>query len=698
MVASSAPTLDTPELLRLGPKVALCTIANYHNNQTVSAGYVNISDPVVLSGRRTRVTFTPNAQAQSGGRTYLGSYTLDYNRLDLGVFFDELAPEVEVNLPCTALDVVRALGTKYDIVFDEGEIEQRQVGLTDTSVIISAASTSLRWIGEIEVGVVFFPSLQNVINPKDLPGFDMFDVGSGLQDNIPQPALDGFTKPDLFDYVTPGILAGHWTSVPTNMVTDTGLSSEAMFLQALKAYSGVQFGISDFEALQVTESDQGVDVQVNLVASEDSFFTGASTVHFNRNDIRLMFSESGARIENEGELTDIIIADLLNALGGTSLSVEDFSYVEEYTDGEESRGYIEIEANNLAWKGTLPVHVIPPWDFTPVVDGMTLISGTQFYRLNRLQATSKGPQGQGQPIDYFNLGTWKLDVTGGVCTLVDPSLNESTLTIPGIDLADHVDIGFDQNGGLLVVFTVAGNIKLYWYNPQAGQIQVDDFGPGVTPYISLTSYNTVLDSPEVLLTYARAGDLRYRRQNDRHDTEYSLAVDDASDILNTEFDILNRYVVEYFDSADEEVKNISTHSGSMWEVDYVPEAASEGELMSLVVRDGIVYPHEDELLPDVTGEGEIIELSTEYVEIHTPGDNPTELLGDPAVTAAIVDLQVTDGAIYRSAGEDAVLHPSRTINSVAVTTAPSKVEPESYDESVMKAVTTIDSVTVTTYT
>lgn len=699
MAASTAPALDTPELLRLDPKVALCVIASYHNEENIVADYVNVTVPTVVTGRRSNVVFTPSAQGQQGGlgREYIGTYDLTYNRLDFTEFFSNLDSSVIVDtMPTTSREIANRLGEEYNIVFTEDDIEETPVTESMTTVVLRAPARSLRWVGELTVDVLYYPRLENVVIPRDLPGFDMFDVGSGLEENIIDPALDGFVKPDLFDYISPGILAGHWTSIPTNMVTDTGLSSSEMFLSALKMYSGVQFGLDDFEEMVVSPSDLGVDVSVDLVAREESFFTGASKVHFNRNDIRLMFYEYGARVINEGEFTPEELAGLLNAEGNIALTEEDFTYIEEFSDGEEFRGRIEMAANNLAWKGTLPVHVIPPWDFTPVIENMTIIAGTEYYRLNNHQAVSKGPQDRGVPIDYFNLGTWLLDVTDGLCTLTKPNGATETLTIQDIDLADHVDIGFDQNGGLLVVFTVAGNIKLYWYNPQAGQIQVDDLGPGTTPYISLSNYNVVLDTPEVLLVYARGGDMRYRRQLDRYDTEYSLDVGNVGAIMNTEFDILDRYIVEYFDTQTSEVRNVTTHSGSSWTMDLTPPPTAESQIVTFVVRDGIVYPETVEEVPQANAESEVQQLAIEYVEIHD-ADGGVEEVPAASTTAAIMTFQVTDGTYYASAGEETVPEGTFTLNAVSASTqlAEVPVDPGS-DEIVPEGAFTLNTFTVTT--
>lgn len=310
------------------------------------------------------------------------------------------------------------------------------------------------------------------------------------------------------------------------------------------------------------------------------------------------------------------------------------------------------------------------WDSTPQIENMVEIGNTEYYRFVTLQGHSKGPQDTGQPLDGTNLGDWFITVVDGVCTLTKPSGQTQVLNIEGIENADHVDLTFDQNGGLLVVFSVGGSIKLYWFNPQQGAIVVDDFGAGVTPYVSITSWNPAIFASEVILVYSRAGGLYYRRQDDRYATEYDLNVSNAGDILHVEINRFGQLVVEYFNTQSEAIENIATDATGNWTYEKVDSIVDrEEEIQTLEVRESIRRTDEAEVLDIDAREGAIETLEVEPVTFH--GSDNVETMGVSSREGAIQELRVTDGIYAMSPEGETLSDPQTTYSGLTIETAPS---------------------------
>lgn len=285
------------------------------------------------------------------------------------------------------------------------------------------------------------------------------------------------------------------------------------------------------------------------------------------------------------------------------------------------------------------------YDNIPVTENMIKITGTDYYRFIILTASSLGPQALGSPIDPLDLGLWFLGLDGTTFTLTHPDNTTTVIDVPEAEGADHIDLSFDQNGGLLITFTVGGVIKLRWFNTQESDTVVDDIGPGATPYLVPTAWNVVLNSTEVLLVYSRDGDLRYRRQLDRYRDEYSLNVDNASDIIHADTDRLDSTVVLYFDTVAEEIRNIATPGTGHWTLDKVDDVTPTGEIEHLTVRPAVVYPERTEKII-VGSEGEIQSLGIEFVDIHR--HSYSDPVHDIEPTGSITELQITDGTISRN--------------------------------------------------
>ena len=92
---------------------------------------------------------------------------------------------------------------------------------------------------------------------------------------------------------------------------------------------------------------------------------------------------------------------------------------------------------------------------------------------------------------------------------------------------EQVSLAFDQNGRPVVVFVDAdGAAFLRWFDPVLEQIVTADISSyATTPRVTLDDARPFnIANSDVILGYVRDGVVRYRRQRDRFDTEYTPLV------------------------------------------------------------------------------------------------------------------------------------------------------------------------------
>lgn len=84
---------------------------------------------------------------------------------------------------------------------------------------------------------------------------------------------------------------------------------------------------------------------------------------------------------------------------------------------------------------------------------------------------------------------------------------------------------FDQNMKLFITFVDATGPHYYWYDATVGDYRIVALGSGViTPKCSLDDKRVnQLSRSDIILAYIKDGNLYYRQQRDRFDTEYLLA-------------------------------------------------------------------------------------------------------------------------------------------------------------------------------
>ncbi len=103
---------------------------------------------------------------------------------------------------------------------------------------------------------------------------------------------------------------------------------------------------------------------------------------------------------------------------------------------------------------------------------------------------------------------------------------EETLFLAATSITE-VSLAFDRNMNLNVAYVQGGDAKLYWYDSALPGYTTTDYGTTITtPRITHDDKRPLqTNQSDVILGYLKDGDLCYRQQRDRYDTEYVLQED-----------------------------------------------------------------------------------------------------------------------------------------------------------------------------
>lgn len=136
-----------------------------------------------------------------------------------------------------------------------------------------------------------------------------------------------------------------------------------------------------------------------------------------------------------------------------------------------------------------------------------------------------GPVAIQDPSRGLQVKLWQMRTT-----LDDGALRVSSAGVPEFawyvhtHVVRHVSLAFDQNARPVVVFTdELGRSFIRWFDPEVNEIVTQDISSfATTPCVTLDearSFN--LHNSDVILGYVRAGFVRYRRQRDRFQDEFT---------------------------------------------------------------------------------------------------------------------------------------------------------------------------------
>lgn len=590
--------------------LALLNSASYI---AASEDSVEVGDSVPLPPGTARNTQVSLSAVEGEGFT--GEAVTFHNRLDVGKVLENVS--IDVTGPPTAsstFDCIDGLNARLGIELIEEDVED--LPIENGNVVFRFTPKCMAYIGELTCTFVSIddprPSIESVIQTPELGGFGQLESTDAL--------------------------------------------STDLLLQLLNAAntSDVKRGMVSFSVPQINVGAMDGNTRVSVKATAAAPFKGSTMIFYDRYNLNAAFP-NGVLIPI-GEYTSLHEAlEYINERYPLWLWSFDVVEKDVSSPGQTMEG---SQYSLFALPGTGP-DVIPSdlWDYTPVIENLVEILNTGYYRFKIDRAVSYGPQAIGEPINITDLGTWEMRLVGDTFTFIRPDSTTFDLVVPEALEAEHVDFTFDQNGGLLIVFTVAGRTKLRWYNPQVGEVVVTDFGLGTTPYIAPTTWNNVIGTVEIIIVYYRSGDLRYRRQLDRYDTEYSLDVESAGDILHVGHSEMNSLFVEYFRPQSNTVANIFTESLGSWAYDAVPAISGrEGEILDITIRPSVIGSIETQVIPSLNHEGEIQTLNViPIVEHSAPG---TDVVPALSREGAIQELRVSDGiysvALETSLGDIAV--------------------------------------------
>lgn len=118
---------------------------------------------------------------------------------------------------------------------------------------------------------------------------------------------------------------------------------------------------------------------------------------------------------------------------------------------------------------------------------------------------------------------WTLRAEGGAAVLVAEGIDPLVL----VDRENHLEsvtLSFDQNARPCACFEEqGGGAFLYWYDPIEADMAIAPLAAGtVTPRITLDDARQFnIGNSDIILGYVRDGLVRYRRQRDRFQNEFT---------------------------------------------------------------------------------------------------------------------------------------------------------------------------------
>lgn len=139
---------------------------------------------------------------------------------------------------------------------------------------------------------------------------------------------------------------------------------------------------------------------------------------------------------------------------------------------------------------------------------------------------------------------WTLTVDGGDF-VATPDSGAAQIVISVSGAITTASLAFDRNMRAYLAYTLDGVAHLYWYDTA-----ISDFAdmtlPGATfPRITHDDKRELQNaSSDIILAYLLNGDLRYRQQRDRFQTEYVLAAAPVGRLRNVGMSDINRLQFE----------------------------------------------------------------------------------------------------------------------------------------------------------
>ena len=143
-----------------------------------------------------------------------------------------------------------------------------------------------------------------------------------------------------------------------------------------------------------------------------------------------------------------------------------------------------------------------------------------------------------------NAYNWKIAYTGSEVRLSREPYSDFTVlfTTPGIT---EIGFAFTQNMAVTVCYVQDGLTKLYWFDTQISQYVTTEFPSVTSPKLAMDDKREYSSSiSDILFCYLRAGNLCYRQQRDRYNTERVIVATQATKIRRIGMTTGLRFAVE----------------------------------------------------------------------------------------------------------------------------------------------------------
>jgi hypothetical protein len=353
--------LDTAILLTRSPKRALVDIINYHNNLLLETDKVSISNPVIVNGRKTRITVTSIPAPNS---LYTGQADFTFNRLDLTQFFAPVVLNMELFYPSTTSSILQKLSQQFGMVMNESDFIIEELLTQGTSVYrLKAASSSLRWVGGVDINVTLSINLQDHLEVDFLNGLTGFANATPLQNLYQIVVLNGLTYGD-FSINLQGVflrdtLDGHWYDDDGIVYNPSLTLTPTQALRALVNEVTVNpLNSSDYSLGSPAAETGDRNTSIVLTATGLTTYTGSKTVRYNRIPLSVFFQGQVLQYSTNRFISD---QDLWNLLANDfNFAVGPSDYILQALDVDSLPGGIytlTANPNSLRWVGSVDIEL-----------------------------------------------------------------------------------------------------------------------------------------------------------------------------------------------------------------------------------------------------------------------------------------------------------------------------------------------------
>lgn len=173
----------------------------------------------------------------------------------------------------------------------------------------------------------------------------------------------------------------------------------------------------------------------------------------------------------------------------------------------------------------------PTQNFTSIPQPQDILSPKNFYRYEKI-IRDMGPSEIGDTLEGLQSFEWQLGFIFGWWTIrrLDLSEEETIFLVESgqSEVPEFADLTWDNAGRPFIAWENAEGVKIYWFNTETGQFQIDLIVPeGKNPFCHLDYRNSAQNAlADIILTYERDNAVYYRIIGDRFTIEYPTPVTD----------------------------------------------------------------------------------------------------------------------------------------------------------------------------